>query len=173
MGSRAGRGRPHLSQFFLLFLVPHLGPHWGRFQMAKPLLCSRPVPSTLPAGGRAPAGNVPDAPDGASRTESTRGDARRDKAGGPAALSHGPLGGRPALGALMAGTGHRGPSLHPLRGLSAPPPGLLAPSLFLLRRLSIQLELERAVKLESARELSRMFLPDMMSSPKPSWWEKA
>lgn len=28
------------------------------------------------------------------------------------------------------------------------------------------------MKLESARELSRMFLPDMMSSPKPSWWEK-
>ena len=55
-----------------------------------------------------------------------------------------------------------------MRGLSAPPLGLLALSLFFLRRLSIQLELERVVKLESARELSRMFLPDMMSSPKPS-----
>lgn len=63
--------------------------------------------------------------------------------------------------------------LHPLRGFSAPPPGLPALSLFFLRRLSIQLELERAVKLDSARELSRMFLPDMMSSPKPSWCEKA
>lgn len=60
------------------------------------------------------------------------------------------------------------PSPHPLRGLSAPALGLLALSLFFLRRLSIQLELERVVKLDRARELSRMFLPDMMSSPKPS-----
>lgn len=65
------------------------------------------------------------------------------------------------------------PPGHALRGLSAPGPGELALSLFFLRRLSIQLELERVVKLESARELRRMFLPDMMSSPKPSWWEKA
>lgn len=62
---------------------------------------------------------------------------------------------------------------HPLRGFSAPPLGLLALSLFFLRRVSIQLELERVVKLERARELSRIFFPDIMSSPKPSWWEKA
>lgn len=55
-----------------------------------------------------------------------------------------------------------------MRGFSAPPLGLLALSLFFLRRLSIQLELERVLKLERARELSRMFLPDIMSSPKPS-----
>lgn len=57
--------------------------------------------------------------------------------------------------------------------MSGPPPGLLAQSLFFLRRLSIQPVLERAPKPDSARELSRMFLPDMMSSPKPSWCEKA
>lgn len=62
---------------------------------------------------------------------------------------------------------------HPLRGLSLVPLGLPALSLFLRRRLSIQLELERVVKPDSARELSRIFLPDMMSSPKPSWCEKA
>lgn len=60
-----------------------------------------------------------------------------------------------------------------MRGFSAPPPGLLVLSLFFRRRLSIQLELERVLKLERARELRRMFLPDIMSSPKPSWWEKA
>lgn len=102
---------------------------------------------------------------------------RRDedlgKERGPAVPRRCPLGGRPAPRALITSTGRPCPSLYPLRGLSAPALGLLALSLFFLRRLSIQLELERVVKLESARELSRMFLPDMMSSPKPSWWEKA
>lgn len=81
--------------------------------------------------------------------------------------------GQPHMSWLIAGAQRPPSGLQPLRGLSAPPLGLLALSLFFLRRLSIQLELERVVKLESARELSRMFLPDMMSSPKPSWWEKA
>lgn len=71
-------------------------------------------------------------------------------------------------GASGLGSERPCPSPHPLRGLSAPALGLLALSLFFLRRLSIQLELERAVKPDRARELSRMFLPDMMSSPKPS-----
>lgn len=109
---------------------------------------------------------------GASRTESTG--RRLQEAGqGDLRLSGADPSAAACLGALVAGAGRRGPGLHPLRGLSAPPLGLLALSLFLRRRLSIQLELERVVKLESARELSRMFLPDMMSSPKPSWWEKA
>lgn len=59
---------------------------------------------------------------------------------------------------------------HPLRGLSPGPP---EPSLVFRRRLSIQLALGRVAKPDSASELSRMFLPDTMSSPKPSWWEKA
>ena len=50
--------------------------------------------------------------------------------------------------------------------------GLLSPPFF-LRRVSIHAALGREVKLDRARELSLMFLPDMMSSPKPSWWEKA
>lgn len=68
------------------------------------------------------------------------------------------------------------PQPHTLSVLSAAPLGLQAvlPSPpFFLRRVSIQLALGRAAKPESARELRRMFLPDMMSSPKPSWWEKA
>lgn len=74
------------------------------------------------------------------------------------------------------GAGRGAPGSHPLRGLSAeppPPPGLPGLSLLLRRRLSIQPEPERVAKPASARELSRMFLPDMMSSPKPSWWAKA
>lgn len=58
-----------------------------------------------------------------------------------------------------------------LRVLSAAPlglPALLPSQPFLFRRVSIQLVLGRGAKLESAKELSRMFLPDMMSSPKPS-----
>lgn len=50
--------------------------------------------------------------------------------------------------------------------------GLLSPPFF-LRRVSIHAAPGRAVKPDRARELRRMFFPDMMSSPKPSWWEKA
>lgn len=161
---RQDRERPNLSQFFLIFgstsgpplrQVPH-GP--------APTLPSGPAPSVLLAAGRTlgggPAGQ---SPPGRWERQGTR----------PAVLRRGPVGGRPALGVLSTGDGRPIPSLHPLRGLSAPPLGLLALSLFFRRRLSIQLELERAVKLDRARELSRMFFPDMMSSPKPSWWEKA
>lgn len=96
----------------------------------------------------------------------------------PAAASQDPRGnswGRCRAVQPLAGVRIGAPPPHTLSGLSAPPLGLLAvlSPPFFLRRVSIQLELERAAKLESARELSRMFLPDMMSSPKPSWWEKA
>lgn len=77
----------------------------------------------------------------------------------------------PSLGRSPQGQGR-----HPFSGLSAAlplPPGLPGLSLLFLRRLSIQPELGRAGKPASASELSRMFLPDMMSSPKPSWWAKA
>lgn len=67
-----------------------------------------------------------------------------------------------------------------LSGTALPPPllllGLLAPlpsPPFFFRRVSIQLLLGRPLKLDRAKELRRMFLPEVMSSPKPSWWEKA
>ena len=44
---------------------------------------------------------------------------------------------------------------------------------FFLRSVSIQLELWREAKDASASEDRRMFLPDVISSPKPSWWAKA
>lgn len=96
---------------------------------------------------------------------------------------------------------HRGPHGPPERNRGVPPPqihtmaqggmgppptaaqrgdaqplaavsGLLSPPFF-LRRVSIHAAPGRAVKPDRARELRRMFFPDMMSSPKPSWWEKA
>lgn len=45
--------------------------------------------------------------------------------------------------------------------------------LFFRRRVSIQLELCREAKVARASEDRRMFFPEVMSSPKPSWWAKA
>lgn len=132
-------------------------------------LLSRPTPLTSFIGRRGLSQGMDAQHLGGPAAQSTRVGKER----GPAVLSHCPLGDQPALSALVTNSGHLGPGLYPLRGLSVPLLGLLALSLFFLRRLSIQLELERVVKLDRARELSRMFLPDMMSSPKPSWWEKA
>lgn len=150
------QARPGQTQSLTVF--SHFWFHiWSPTEAGSP----RPSPySALGACPLGPPGCWEDPRRGTSRTES-------------AVLRRGPVGGRPALGVLSTGDGRPIPSLHPLRGLSAPPLGLLALSLFFRRRLSIQLELERAVKLDRARELSRMFFPDMMSSPKPSWWEKA
>lgn len=44
---------------------------------------------------------------------------------------------------------------------------------FFLRSVSIQLELWREAKEARARDDSRMFFPEVISSPKPSWWAKA
>lgn len=44
---------------------------------------------------------------------------------------------------------------------------------FFLRSVSIQLELCLEAKLARARDESLMFLPEVISSPKPSWWAKA
>lgn len=167
-GSQARQGQTRSLTVFSHFWFHIWSPHWGRFPTAQPLLCPPglpPPPSRLLGG--------PWAGDQQDRVHQGDG---RGMGRGPAVLRRGHVGGRPAPGALRTGARCSLPSLQPLRGLSAAPLGplgLLALSLFFLRRLSIQLELERAVKLERARELRRMFLPDMMSSPKPSWWEKA
>lgn len=138
-------------------MVPHLIPLWGWFLIPQPLLCPWPTPYTSPAGGRALSHSWWDEEGGRSEDQQFRDCSPGEQ--------------RPCM--LWSPARGTQSSLHPLRGLSAAPLGLLALSLFFLRRLSIQLELERVVKLDSARELSRMFLPDIMSSPKPSWWEKA
>ena len=44
---------------------------------------------------------------------------------------------------------------------------------FFLRSVSIQLELCLEAKVAKAREDSLMFFPEVISSPKPSWWAKA
>lgn len=164
MGSQARPGQTQSLTVFSHFWFHIWSPTEAGSPRPSPYSASGPAPSALLAAGRTlgggPAGQ---SPPGRWERQGTR----------PAVLRRGPVGGRPALGVPSTGAGRPIPRLHPLRGLSAPPLGLLALSLFFRRRLSIQLELERAVKLERARELSRMFLPDMMSSPKPSWWEKA
>lgn len=44
---------------------------------------------------------------------------------------------------------------------------------FFLRSVSIQLELCLEAKEVRAKDESLMFLPEVISSPKPSWWAKA
>lgn len=144
-GLQAGQGQTNLNLFPVW--VPHLIPSQGG--SCWPCLCTALGPPV----------SQPPPPGDANGTLCREG----CKHGwGPAVPSSWPL-----TAGLPCGCHHS------LRGLSAAPQGLLALSLFFLRRLSIQLELERVAKLASARELSRMFLPDIMSSPKPSWWEKA
>lgn len=151
-----------MSHSFSLFLVPCLVHRWGWFSKAQPptLLSGLPLRSGVLGGS--PRSGLGTAGQARVRQGGGRGEGRGPEPSSP----------RPARPPRW-GPGRPAPSRHPRSGLSGPAPGLLALSLFFLRRLSIQPALERAPKPDSARELSRMFLPDMMSSPKPSWCEKA